>query len=313
MDDAHFTGFAAADIEVGDTHIFIRRGGTGPAVLLLHGFPQSHLMWRAVAPLLAASFTVICADLPGYGGSGIPGSRPDHAPYSKRAMARRFVRMMDMLGIGRFCVAGHDRGGRVAYRLALDHPDRVARLAVLDILPVAEAWHRADKRFALGYWPWSLLAQEEPLPEKLVSAAPEAVVDNALAGWGSRADVFGRDIRAAYTESLRDPARVHAICEEYRAAAGLDDAHDQEDRGAGRRIVSPTLVLWSRGGPLDTWYKDVGGPLVLWRSWAEQVQGEAVAGGHFFPEENPQVTADKLERFFKDAGTPDEAALNRSS
>src|SRR5205823_4825388 len=175
MDD-----FAAAEIQTGETIIFVRSYGSGPPILLLHGFPQTHLMWRSVAPLLARNFTVICADLRGYGRSGCPVSTPDHAPYAKRAMALDMVRVMERLGFPRFSVAGHDRGGRVGYRLALDHPDRVQRLAVLDVVPIGDAWERADARLTLAYWPWSLLAQPAPLPERLIAAAPEAVIDDAL-------------------------------------------------------------------------------------------------------------------------------------
>jgi haloacetate dehalogenase len=265
---------------------------------LLHGFPQTHLMWRAVAPLLARRFTVICADLRGYGRSGCPASGPDHAPYAKRVMAKDMVSAMGKLGFPRFSVAGHDRGGRVAYRLALDHPDRVERLAVLDILPTADTWERADKKLTTAFWPWSLLAQPEPLPERLVSAAPDAVVDDALGGWGSPANAFGSEVRAAYIEALRDPTRVHAICEEYRAAATLDHEHDLEDRQAGRRIACPVLVLWSGRGPLGTWYAEVGGPLALWRAWATNVSGRPLDAGHFFPEEIPEQTAKELSGFF---------------
>src|SRR5256886_11212864 len=179
-----FENFAAVDVQAQETRIFLRRFGAGPAVLLLHGFPQTHLMWRSVAPLLARRFTVVCADLRGYGRSGCPASAPDHAPYAKRAMARDMVSVMDKLGFSAFSVAGPDRGGRVAYRLALDYPERVERLAVLDILPTADTWERADKRLATAFWPWSLLAQPDPLPERLVSAAPDAVIDDALGGLG---------------------------------------------------------------------------------------------------------------------------------
>src|SRR5213082_736154 len=182
--------FDTGEVQTGQTTIFVRRSGSGPPILLLHGFPQTHLMWRSVAPILARHFTVISADLRGYGRSGCPRSAADHAPYSKRAMARDMVAVMERLGFPRFSVAGHDRGGRVAYRMALEHPGRVDRLAVLDILPTGTVWERADARLALGYWPWSLLAQPEPLPERLIQAAPEAVVDDALTGWGSPSAAF---------------------------------------------------------------------------------------------------------------------------
>ena len=293
-----FEDFEASEMRAQETTIFLRRFGSGPAVLLLHGFPQTHVMWRSVAPLLARHFTVICADLRGYGRSGCPASRSDHAPYAKRAMANDMVSVMGQLGFPRFSIAGHDRGGRVAYRLALDHPQRVERLAVLDIVPTADTWERADKTSATAFWPWSLLAQPEPLPERLISAAPDAVVDDALGGWGSPANTFGAEVRAAYIDALRDRARVHAICEEYRAAATLDHEHDLADRRAGRRITCPVLVLWSGRGPLGSWYAEVGGPLALWRAWANDVRGGPLDGGHFFPEEMPERTAEELSAFF---------------
>jgi haloacetate dehalogenase len=182
--------------------------------------------------------------------------------------------------------------------MALDHPDRVERLALLDIIPTGEAFRRADARFALAYWPWTLLAQPAPLPERLIAAAPEAVVDDALGAWGSDPATFPPEVRAAYVDALRDPAAVHAICEEYRAAATTDAARDAEDRAAGRRIACPTLVLWSAGGALDRWYADAGGPLGIWRGWAAHVAGRPVAGGHFFPEQNAAGTIAELRAFF---------------
>jgi haloacetate dehalogenase len=291
-------GFGAACIDTGETTIFVRSAGDGPPLLLLHGFPQTHLMWREVAPRLARSFTVVCADLRGYGQSGCPESSLDHAPYAKRAMARDMLEVMEKLGFQTFSVAGHDRGGRVAYRLALDHPGRIARVAVLDIVPTASAWSRADARLALAFWPWVLLAQSEPLPETLLAAAPEAVVDHALSAWGSPVRSFPAAIRNAYVDALRDAAHVHAICEEYRAAATIDRDHDLEDRALGRKIDCPLLALWSAGGSLDSWYTGEGGPLQLWREFASDVQGQRVDGGHFFPEEYPEQTSDLLKRFF---------------
>jgi len=261
-------------------------------------------MWRNVAPLLARDFTVICADLRGYGRSGCPPSTPDHAPYAKRAMARDMIIVMERLGFPRFSVAGHDRGGRVAYRMALDHPNRVDRLAVLDVLPTWAVWNRADAKFTLAYWPWSLLAQPEPLPERILEATSEPIVDNALGGWGTAWNIFPPEVRAAYVEALRDPAHIHAICEEYRAAATLDRQHDEADRTEGRRVASPILALWSAQGPLDTWYVDAGGPLAIWRSWADDVEGHSIEAGHFFPEEAFQKTSEALGGFLRGGGRP---------
>jgi haloacetate dehalogenase len=289
--------FHAIEVDADGARIFVRRSGSGPPVLLLHGFPQTHLMWRHVAPLLARNFTVICADLRGYGRSSCPASSPDHAPYAKRTMAQDMVVAMERLGYPRFSVVGHDRGGRVAYRMALDHPGRIERLAVLDILPTGTAWERADAKFALAYWPWSLLAQPEPLPERILAVVPEAIVDNALEAWGTPGTAFPAEVRAAYVQALRDPAHIHAICEEYRAAATLDRQHDDADIAAGHRIACPLLALWSAQGGLDSWYREAGGPLALWRAWGDNVQGHSIDAGHFFPEEAFQETYEALSRF----------------
>ncbi|MFL5283620.1 MAG: alpha/beta fold hydrolase [Rhodopila sp.] len=294
-----FERFVTASIDVGETTIFLRRAGSGPPLLLLHGFPQTQLMWHRVAPSFVPDFTVVCADLRGYGRSGCPASALDHMPYTKRAMAVDMVKAMAKLGFGRFAVAGHDRGGRVAYRMALDHPKCISRVAVLDVVPTGMAWDRADARFALAFWPWSLLAQPEPLPERLIQAAPAAVVDNALGAWGSDPGLFPPEVRAAYIDALRDPGHVHAICEEYRAAATLDRTHDAADLAAGRCISCPLLALWSDRGGLATWYANEGGPLGLWRSWADDVRGQTIRGGHFFPEEAPDETAATLRSFFE--------------
>jgi haloacetate dehalogenase len=299
MDD-----FTTGEIQTGETSIFVRCSGSGPPLLLLHGFPQTHLMWHRVAPFLARNFTTVCADLRGYGRSGCPVSAPDHAPYAKRSMAQDMVIVMEQLGFRRFSVAGHDRGGRVAYRMALDHPGRVERLAVLDILPTATVWERADARFALAFWPWSLLAQPEPLPERILMTAAEAIIDDALGGWGSPSDAFPPEIRAAYVRALRDPAHAHAICEEYRAAATIDREHDKADRVSGRKIACPLLVLWSARGALDNWYVEESGPIALWREWGDHVEGCALNAGHFFPEEAPEQTAEALQCFFGGVDEP---------
>jgi len=285
-------GFQSAEIEVRGNRMFVRRYGRGPAILMVHGFPRTSLMWRLLAPKLAGNRTVVCVDLPAYGRSGIPDSSGNHFPYSKRAMAKELVDMMVQLGFPTFTLIGHDRGGRVAYRMALDHPKSVERLAVFDVIPILEAWSRADARFAQTYWPWILLSQKPPLPESYLLGAPKAVFHDPF-GQGS----FGPEILEEYVSTFRDPARVHGICEEYRAAATIDVEHDRADKDVSKRIECPVLHLWAEGGPLDTLYAEDGGPLGIWRPWAPHVQGQAMKGGHFFPEENPDDTAARINQF----------------
>ena len=256
-------------------------------------------MWHEIAPLLAADFAVVVADLPGYGRSGCPADSDRHAAMSKRAMAATLVKAMRAAGHDRFAVVGHDRGGRVAYRAALDHPECVSYVAVLDVVPTFDVWDRADAPLALAFWPFSLLAQPAPLPERLISGAPDAIVNNAISEWGSSPAAFPTWLREAYVEALREPTHVHAICEEYRAAAGIDLEIDEADLNAGRRINCPVLALWSDQGGLANWYDDAGGPLGLWSRWANDVQGQPISGGHFFPEEEPAITAKLLGAFLK--------------
>jgi haloacetate dehalogenase len=284
--------FETSEVKVSENTLFVRRYGRGPAVLMVHGFPRTSLMWRFLAPKVAENHTVICVDLRAYGRSGIPASADDHFPYSKRAMANELVEVMAKFGFPTFTVVGHDRGGRVSYRLALDHPETVERLAVFDVIPILEGWTRADARFAQTYWPWILLAQKNPLPESYLLGAPEAVFHNPF-GQGS----FGKEVLEEYVSTYRDRARVHGICEEYRAAATIDVEHDRADKEKSKRIECPMLHLWAEGGPLDTLYAKDGGPLGIWRQWAPHAQGRAVKGGHFFPEENPDDTAALVKQF----------------
>ena len=284
--------FETSQVEVSGNTVFLRRYGKGPAILLVHGFPRTSLMWRFLAPKLAENHTVICVDLRAYGRSGTPASAEDHFPYSKRAMAKELVDVMDRLGFPTFTVIGHDRGGRVSYRVALDHPKNVERLAVFDVIPILEGWNRSDARFAQTYWPWILLSQRAPLPERYLLGAPTAVFDNPF-GHGS----FSSEILEEYVSNYRDPARVHGICEEYRAAATIDVEHDRADKEASKRIECPMLHLWAEAGPLDTFYAKDGGPLGIWRQWAPAAQGQAMKGGHFFPEENAEDTAVLVKQF----------------
>jgi haloacetate dehalogenase len=284
--------FEPLNVKVSGNTVFVRRYGRGPPILLVHGFPRTSLMWRFLAPKLAETHTVICPDLRAYGRSGIPASADDHFPYSKRAIANELVQVMAQLGYPSFALIGHDRGGRVSYRMTLDHPHAVQRLAVFDVIPILEAWARSDARFAQTYWPWILLSQKEPLPESYLLGAPEAVFHNPF-GQGS----FEVKVLEEYVSTYRDPARVHGICEEYRAAATIDVEHDRADKEIRRRIECPMLHLWAEGGPLDTFYADDGGPLGIWRQWAPRAEGRAMKGGHFFPEENPEDTASLLATF----------------
>ncbi len=284
--------FETSQVEVEGNTVFVRRYGRGPAILLVHGFPRTSLMWRSLAPKLAENNTVICVDLRAYGRSGIPASTEDHFPYSKRAMAKELLGVMLSLGYPTFALMGHDRGGRVSYRMALDHPENVERLAVFDVIPILEAWSRTNTPFARTYWPWILLSQKQPLPETYLLGAPKAVFENPF-GQGS----FGPEVLEEYVSTYQDPARVHGICEEYRAAATIDVEHDQADKKASRRIQCPMLHLWAEGGPLDSLYAQDGGPLGIWRQWAPRVEGQAMQGGHFFPEENPEGTALIVKRF----------------
>jgi haloacetate dehalogenase len=287
-----FEGFQLSQIEVGeDVSLRVRHGGSGPPLLLLHGYPETHMMWREIAGDLAKDFTVIAPDLRGYGRSTPPADSADHETYSKRAMARDAIALMKHFGLDRFDVAGHDRGGRVGYRLALDHPQAVRRLAVLDIIPTGEVWARADRRFALGYWHWSFLVQTSPGPEEVIGRDPEHFFFRFQ--YRDPASHFAPDAYADYVAALQRPSVVHAICEDYRAGAGFDRQLDVEDRKAGRKIACPVQILWGKKGALEAWYDT----LAIWREWADDVRGEALDCGHFIPEEKPAETLAALHRF----------------
>ena len=284
-----FEGFTQADIDTGEARIALCHKGSGPPVLLLHGHPQTRAMWHRVAPRLAEDFTVVCADLRGYGGSSKPPTTDDHEPYSKRAMARDCVFIMRALGFERFAVVGHDRGGRCAYRMALDHPERVAALSVLDILPTYEHFARTDMDFAMGYWHWFFLAQAHPLPETLIAGDPDAFYLRR------GRDLFAPEALADYRRAFHDPATIHAMCEDYRAGAGLDRELDRADKEAGRRIACPVQVLWARRNGLDRWY-DVP---AVWREWADVVEGHSIDCGHYLAEEAPAETGQALLDFLR--------------
>lgn len=286
-----FNGFQPAQIATTGATINLVRKGEGPPVLLLHGYPQTHAMWHRVAPALADRFTVVCADLRGYGGSSKPFGEADHSTYAKRAMALDMVEVMAALGFERFAVVGHDRGGRVGHRMALDHPERVERLAVLDIVPTYHALTHVTREMATLYYHWFFLAQPHDLPERLIGADPEGYLRTKLAGWGSHAAVFAPEAYAEYERCFRDPATIHATCEDYRAAATIDLAHDGPDRA--RRLTCPVLVLWGERGVPHRLY-DV---LSVWRGYADHVRGRSLPTGHYLAEEAPEQTAAELLAF----------------
>jgi len=272
------------------TDYLVMIGGAGPPLLLLHGFPQTHLCWDLVAAALSENRTVIAPDLRGYGGSTAPAGGPRGEGYSKREMAAGLVHLMSALGHDQFAVIGHDRGARVAYRIALDHPHKITRLAVLNIIPTIEQFERMSGGPSLGYWPWYLLAQPAPLPERLLSADPAAVLDHAFDTWSSDPAAITPEHRAAYLDAMT-PRTAAAICADYRASFFLDRDHDAADRANGRRISAPTLVVT---GTEETQLDDAP---AIWRSWAAQVSAGRVPGGHFLPEEAPDALLPLLAQF----------------
>lgn len=291
-----FSGFREVRVPAPRGPVLARVGGSGPPLLLLHGYPETHLMWHAVAPLLAARFTVVVADLPGYGASFRPPVTADHAGHAKRALAEDLVAAMAALGHATFAVAGHDRGGRVAYRMALDHPVVVTALAVLDVVPTGEVWRRADAALALGYWHWAFLAQPAPLPERLILGDPDGFWIAAERMGLKRGDPRYPDaLLGAYRAQLDDPAFVTAMCEDYRAGATVDREHDDADRGR-RTIACPARTLWAGEGALPRLYAD---PIDPWRAYAPQIGGRAVEGAsHFLVEDAPEQVAADLMTFF---------------
>jgi len=291
-----FPGFTLESIAIPDGAIRLRHGGSGPPLLLLHGNPQSHLMWHRVAPKLAERFTVLCPDLRGYGGSFKPPATTNHAPYAKKAMAADMVAVMRHFGHERFYVVGHDRGGRVAHRLALDHARRVIRLAVLDIIPTIEHFERTDMAFALGYYHWFWFAQPHPFPEVLINAAPEAWFTAHTSREPKGPDFFHPDALADYLDAARRPDTIVGMCEDYRAAASIDLEHDRASRDAGIKVECPTLVLWGAKGKLNQWYK----PLEIWRGYcAAEVSGGAIESGHYLAEEQPAEVLQYIESFLQ--------------
>ena len=290
MDDPGLAGFGETRHVVGDADYYIANGGEGPPVLLLHGFPETHFCWHAIAPRLAGDHAVVAPDLRGYGASRAPAGGPYGEGFSKREMARELVEVMSALGHERFAVVGHDRGARVAYRMALDHPERVARMAVLNVVPTLEQFERMGGGPSLGFWPWFLLAQPAPFPEQLLEAAPAVVLDHVFAIWSGNPQAISEEARDAYRRAL-DATTIAAICADYRASFHLDREHDAADREAGRRITAPLLVVI---GAEETQLADAPD---IWRGWADDVAVAELPGGHFLPEEAPDALVSVLIAF----------------
>ena len=291
-----FQDFESRRLQGNDTEIFLRCGGSGPPLLLLHGYPQTHAMWHPVASELAKQFTVVCTDLRGYGDSGKPPSDEDHAPYSKRVMAADQVAVMEALGFRYFQVVGHDRGARVAHRMALDHPGAVERLAVLDIVPTRDVFETADQQLATAYYHWFFLIQSHGLPEHMIGLDPEFYLRDKLRRWSRVLDAFNEEAVQEYLRCFRDPATIHSTCEDYRAAATIDLEHDRADEH--RQVECPLLALWGSEGFVGQMY-DVP---ALWRRRARHVSGHGLPCGHFLVEEAPAATLTALQAFL---GSPE--------
>jgi len=291
VNDELFPGFKRRRIRTSGAAINLVHGGVGPPLLLLHGYPQTHAIWHRVAPELAKRFTVVAADLRGYGDSEKPHGLPDHANYSKRAMARDQVEAMQALGHERFFVVGHDRGGRVAHRMALDHPAQVARLAVLDIVPTRTMYARVSREFAKAYYHWFFLLRPEPIPETLIGANPDFYIESHMGTRHAGLKAFAPEALAEYRRCFRDPATIHASCEDYRAAESIDLVHDEAD--IGRKVVAPLLVLWGKHGTVARCFS----PLADWAERAETVQGRSLDCGHYIPEEAPVELLRELVTF----------------
>ena len=291
VDARLFPGFQRRRISTGGAEINLVHGGKGPPLLLLHGYPQTHAIWHRVAPRLAERFTVVATDLRGYGDSSKPRGLPDHSNYSKRSMALDQVEVMQHLGHDRFAVVGHDRGGRVAHRLALDHPDRVTRLAVLDIVPTLTMYRRTTEAFARAYYHWFFLIRPEPFPERLIGADPRFFIEQNMGSRHAGLSAFAPDAFAEYVRCFSDPEAIHASCEDYRAAASIDLEHDEAD--LERKLACPLLALWGSKGIIARCFS----PLSDWQERAGSVTAKALDCGHYLPEEAPDALLEELFTF----------------
>lgn len=284
-----FEGFKLETVDLPESSLRVRYGGSGPPLLLLHGHPRTHVTWHRVAPLVAADHTVVCPDLRGFGQSSVPADAVDHAGSSKRAKARDCIALMRHLGFRRFAIAGHDRGSYTAFRTAMDHPSAISHLIVVDSVPILEALERCDARFAKLWWHWFFFAQPDK-PERAIMANPDA-------WYGGSAQSMGAEAYVDYKDAIHDPNVVHGMLEDYRAGLAIDQLHDADDRKAGRRVACPTLALWSARDDLEALYGNV---LDVWRPWTTELKGQPIESGHHMAEEAAEAVAAAVMAFLRE-------------
>ena len=288
-----FDKFELNKIKVDQISINYRKGGSGEPILLLHGYPQTHLMWRKIAPLLSENYTIVCSDLRGYGDSDKPDSDETHSTYSKKSMAADQFNLMKKLGYNKFSVIGHDRGARVAHRMGLDYPNNINKIALLDIVPTTHVFENTDKELATKYYHWFFLIQKYPFPETLIGNNPEYYIKSKLQSWSGKKEFISEEIVKEYLRCFSDPKCIHATCEDYRAGASIDLKDHKKDRN--QILTCPLLVLWGSHSPVAQLYN----PISVWKEWAQNVEGKAINSGHYIPEENPKECYDILTKFLE--------------
>jgi len=288
-----FDGFKSAKIKSNKININYKIGGKGYPILMLHGYPQTHIMWRKIAPILSQNYTVICSDLRGYGDSDKPSSDVIHRNYSKKEMAKDQAELMELLGFKKYIVVGHDRGARVAHRMGLDYQDKISKMVLMDIVPTNHVFDTANMTLATRYYHWFFLIQKHPFPEKLIGKDPEFYLRSKLSMWGLNEQYMSEDVVTEYLRCFSNPDTIRASCEDYRAGATIDMEDHNNDYD--KKIECPLLILWGKKGTVEELYD----PIEVWNKWAKNVQGFSLDCGHFIPEERPEETIDYIKNFIR--------------